>query len=79
MIKTTNEIKTKYSILGRLKINNWTSELIISKEYITKNSPIKSRVNIQYRLNIITANDNGGINEGPAEILIDKRLDKVKD
>ncbi len=31
-----NEWNNKYSILNKLKINNWTSELIISKEYIIK-------------------------------------------
>ena len=36
-------------------------------------------LNIQYRLNIITANDNNEINKEPAKILIDNRLDKVKD
>ena len=70
---------TKYSILNKLIINNWTNELIISKEYIIKRRIINMELNIQYRLNIITANDNNEINKEPAKILIDNRLDKVKD
>ena len=70
-----------YSILNRLKINNWTKELIISNEYIIKRRYInKGVIFIQWLfIIIIIAIVNDVIDKEPAGILIDERLDKVKD
>jgi len=69
---------SKYSILNNEKINNWTNELRISKEYNkSKNNIIIILIKKYSLLHIITATDNRLINREPARILIDKRLDKV--
>jgi len=73
------QIIPKYSILNKLIINNWINELITSKQYINKRRITNMKFNIKYKLNIISPIDIKEINKEPATILIDNRLDKVRD
>ncbi len=50
-------------------MNNWTSELRISKEYMIKRRIITMELIIKYILNIITATDNDEIDKDPARIV----------
>lgn len=64
-------------MVDKLKVNNWTNELRISKEYISSKGIIKL-IKILL-MNTITAVDNKVTNKEPAPTLIDKRLARVKD
>ena len=66
-------------MLNRFIINNWINELMHSKQYINKRRKAVMKFNIKWSHNIITMIDIKEINKDPATILIDNRLDKVKD
>ena len=72
-------VNNRYSILNKLKINNWTMELRISKEYIINDRKDNEEQMIRRVLFIRIATFNKEVNKEPANILIDKRLDKVND
>ena len=80
----------RYSKYNKPKINNWIDELSTSKEIQLQNNiatTIKFKA-LRLRSWVLdsilvllhnNATDNNEINKDPASILIDKRLDSVKD
>ena len=70
----------EYSRLNILNIKSWIIVLIISnKNIINKKNKIKISTNHKFQIKLINDIDNNEVIIIPTKILIDKRLESVKD